>query len=178
MKVLDNVIPNRVHDHDNIRIFVLKNCDGKICRPLETIFKQCFDTGDFSPIKEKESNISFHENREKQVLKSFSSVLLFLICEGTLERLVFYKMFYFFLKTTQKAANKLSFILIMETFVSTTFSNYIIILVTGDTSLLLTVYKKTSANRLSYLGWVFLGLLTDQGAKSPSLESATHILKR
>ena len=55
-KVIQNLDPNKAHGHDNISIRMLKVCGPPIYKPLEIIFHQCLETGDF-PSEWKKGNI-------------------------------------------------------------------------------------------------------------------------
>ena len=55
-KIIQNLDPNKAHDHDNISIRMLKICGSSIYKPLEMIFKQCIETG-FFPSEWKKVNI-------------------------------------------------------------------------------------------------------------------------
>ena len=46
-KVIQNLDPNKAHDHDNIVIRMVKVCGPSIYKPLEIIFNQCLETGVF-----------------------------------------------------------------------------------------------------------------------------------
>ena len=47
-KIMQNVDPNKVHGHDKISICLIKMFGKSVCKPLQLIFSQCFDTGSFS----------------------------------------------------------------------------------------------------------------------------------
>ena len=55
-KIIENLNPNKAHDHDNISIRMLKICGSTIYRPLEIIFKEALSTGLF-PSEWKKGNI-------------------------------------------------------------------------------------------------------------------------
>ena len=46
-QIIQNLDPNKAHDDNNISIRMLKICRSSIYKPLETIFKQCIETGVF-----------------------------------------------------------------------------------------------------------------------------------
>ena len=46
-KLIQNLDPNKAHDHDNISMRMLKICCYSIYKSLEVIFKQCIETGVF-----------------------------------------------------------------------------------------------------------------------------------
>ena len=47
-KIMQNLDPNKVHGHDKISICLIKMFGKSVCKPLQLIFSQCFDTGSFS----------------------------------------------------------------------------------------------------------------------------------
>ena len=44
-KVLQNLDPNKAHDHDKISIRMLQLCGNLICKPLKLIFQQAMESG-------------------------------------------------------------------------------------------------------------------------------------
>ena len=55
-KIIQNLKPNKTHDHNNISIRMLKTCGSSIYGPLELIFKDALRTGLF-PSNWKKGNI-------------------------------------------------------------------------------------------------------------------------
>ena len=39
---------DKAHGHDMISIRMIRICDASVCKPLELIFRLCFETGKFS----------------------------------------------------------------------------------------------------------------------------------
>ena len=50
---IQNLDPNKAHGHDKISIRMLQLRGNSICKPLELIFKQSFESGSFPPEWEK-----------------------------------------------------------------------------------------------------------------------------
>ena len=44
-KIMQNLDPNKAHDHDKISIRMTEVCGKSICKPVQLILNQCFDTG-------------------------------------------------------------------------------------------------------------------------------------
>ena len=97
-KVIQNLDPNKAHDHDNIGMRMLKVRGPSIYKPLEIIFNQCLETGVFPSEWKKGSVVSIHKKGDKQTLKNYRPVSLLPICGKILERLVFNEMFEFFIE--------------------------------------------------------------------------------
>ena len=72
-EVIQNLDPNKAHGHSNRGKRMLKVCSLSICKPLEIIFNQCFETGAL-PSEWKKGNIPIHKKWDKQILKLQSSV--------------------------------------------------------------------------------------------------------
>ena len=98
LRIINNLDPNKAHDHDEISIRILKICGDSVCRPLNIIFKTCLRTGKF-PLEWKKANIvPIHKKGDKQAVKSYRPVSLLPICGKIFERLVYNEMLNFFLE--------------------------------------------------------------------------------
>ena len=75
-KFIQDPNPNKAHDHDNIRIRMLKIYGSPIYRPLELIFKEALSTGLFPSILKKGNIVPIHKKGDKQILKNYRPVLL------------------------------------------------------------------------------------------------------
>ena len=108
-KIIQNLDPNKAHDHDNISIRMLKICGSSIYKPLEMMFKRCIDTGVF-PSKWKKGNIvPIHKKGDKQTLENYRPVSLVSTCGKILERLLFNEMFNFFIEKKLISSNQSGF---------------------------------------------------------------------
>ena len=97
-KIIQNLDPNKAHGHDNISIRMLKICGSSIYRPLEMILNFCIETV-FFPSEWKKANIvPIYKKGDKQTLENYRPVSLLTICGKILERLLFNKMFNFFIE--------------------------------------------------------------------------------
>ena len=54
--MIENLDPNKYHDHDMLSIRTLKLCGGLIYKPLNLHFKSCLETDKFPP-KWKKANV-------------------------------------------------------------------------------------------------------------------------
>ena len=97
-KVIQNLDPNKAHDHDNIVIRMVKVCGPSIYKPLEIIFNQCLETGVFPSEWKKGNIVPIHKKGDKQMLQNYRPVSLLPICGKILERLIFNEMFEFFIE--------------------------------------------------------------------------------
>ena len=77
-KIIQNLDPNKGHDHDNISIRMLKICGSSIYKPLEMIFKQCIETGVFPSEWKKANIVPIHKKRDKHTRKLPSCVVTYL----------------------------------------------------------------------------------------------------
>ena len=106
-KTIQNLDPNKDHGHDNISIRMLKICGSSIYKPLEMIFKQCIET--FPSDWRKANIVPIHKKGDKQTLENYRPVSLLPICGKILERLVFNKMFNFFIENKLISSNQSGF---------------------------------------------------------------------
>ena len=108
-KIIQNLDPNKAHDHDKISIRIIKICSKSICKPLQLIFSQCIDTGSF-PLEWKKANVApFHKTGDKQCLKNYQPVSLLPICRKIFERLIFNEMFRFLIENNLISSNQSGF---------------------------------------------------------------------
>ena len=47
IKIINNLYPNKAHDHDMISIWMLKLCGTSLCKPLSIIFTSCLSPMNF-----------------------------------------------------------------------------------------------------------------------------------
>ena len=109
MKVIQKVDPNKAHVQGNISILMIKICGKSICIPLRKIFEECLRTGTF-PLEWKKGNVvPIFKKGDKHIYKNYRPVSLLPILGKILERLVFIKMFPFFIENRLIAANQSGF---------------------------------------------------------------------
>ena len=108
-KIIQNLDPNKAHGHDNISIRMLKICGSSIYKPLEMIFKQCIETGVFPSEWKKANIVPIHKKGDKQTLENYRLLSLLPICGKILERLMFNKMFNFFMENKLISSNQSGF---------------------------------------------------------------------
>ena len=71
----------------------LKLCGEAICRPLNTIFKTCLNTGKFSSEWKKRNVVPIHKKDDKQNVKNYRPVSLLPTCGKIFERLIYNVMY-------------------------------------------------------------------------------------
>ena len=103
-KTIQNLDPNKAHNHDKNSIWMIKIWGKSICKPLQLIFNQCIDTGSFA-LEWKKANIPIHKKGNKQCLKNYRPVSLVPICGKMLERLIFNEMFRFLIENNLISSN-------------------------------------------------------------------------
>ena len=97
-KIIQNLDPKKAHGDNNISIRMLKICRSSIYKPLETIFKQCIETGVFSSEWKKASIVPIHKKGNKHTLGNYRPVSLLPICGKILERFMFNEMLNLFIE--------------------------------------------------------------------------------
>ena len=109
LKIIAKLEPNKAHGHDKISIHMIKICSTAICKPLRLIFNQCIDNGIY-PCEWKKANVvPIHKKDDKQTFKNYRPVSLLPICSKIFERLLYNKMFGFFLDKDLISANQSGF---------------------------------------------------------------------
>ena len=109
VKIIQSLDPNKAHGYDSISIRMLKKFGSSIDEPLEITFKQCIGTGVFLSEWKKGNIVPIHKKRDKQTLENYRPVLLLPICGTILERLLFNKMFRFFIESKLILSNQFGF---------------------------------------------------------------------
>ena len=75
---------------------MLKICGDSILKPLELVFKSCFENGKF-PIEWKKANLApVHKKNNKQLIENYPPISLLPVFGKILERIIYNKMFKFF----------------------------------------------------------------------------------
>ena len=97
LKIIQNLKPNKAHGHDKISIWMLKLCGDSLCRPLELIFKD-LTNGLFPSDWKKDNIVPVHKKNDKQCLNNYQPISLLPICSKIFKRLIFNKMFEFFIE--------------------------------------------------------------------------------
>ena len=81
--------------HDRISTRMLKLCSTLICKPLETIFNRCLETGRLPNDWKKGNAVPVFKKDNKQILKNYRPILLLPVCGKVFEELIFNEMFIF-----------------------------------------------------------------------------------
>ena len=92
-----------------ISIRILKLCGEAICRPLNTIFKTCLNTGKFSSEWKKGNVVPIHKKDDKQTVKNYRPVSLLPICGKIFECLIYNVMYDFLIENDLLSPNQSGF---------------------------------------------------------------------
>ena len=98
LKIIRNLNPNKAHDHDMIRIRMLKIYDESICKALEIIFRSCLENEQFSCTWKKARCGSCLQKSSKQEPKNYRPISLLPVSDKISERLLCKRVFKFFTK--------------------------------------------------------------------------------
>ena len=77
---------------------MLKICGDSLCRPLELIFNDCLANGIFPSDWKKGNIVPVHKKNDKQHINNYRPISLLPLCSKIFERLIFNKMFGFFIE--------------------------------------------------------------------------------
>ena len=108
-KIIRNLDSNKAHGHDMITIRMLKLCGDPVLPPLEFIFKSCLGSRTFSSKWKKENVVPVQKRGNKLSLKNYHPVSLLLICGKIFERLIYNKMFEYFIENYLISQNQSGF---------------------------------------------------------------------
>ena len=109
LKIIRNLDPNKAHRHDMISIRMIKICDTSICRPLKLIFQSCLESGKFPAEWKKANVVPVHKKGDKQILKNYRPISLLPIAGKIFERLLYDRMFEFFIANNLISKNQSGF---------------------------------------------------------------------
>ena len=84
---------NKVHEHDDVSIRILKLCDKSIVKPLSIILRNCKLKKAFPIFWKKAMLFQFTKKGEKDLIKNDCPVLLLSIFGKVFERLIFNSLF-------------------------------------------------------------------------------------
>ena len=88
----------------------MRKIDGNsICMRSEIIYKEFLSLGLFPLEWKKENIVPIHKKIDKQYLKKYQPVSLLPVCRKILEKLIYDKMFQFFIKNKLIATNQSGF---------------------------------------------------------------------
>ena len=88
---------------------MLKICSSSIYKSLEYIFHQGLETGKFPSEWKKANVVPAYKKGEKQILKNYRPVSLLSICGKIFKKLIFNKMFKFFMENDLISSNQFGF---------------------------------------------------------------------
>ena len=97
-KIIRDLDLIKAHGHDMISIPMFKICSESIWKPLEIIFKSCIKKGQFSDNQKEGNVVPVHKKGDKQVVRNYRPVSLLPMCTKMFKRLVYNKLFEFFIK--------------------------------------------------------------------------------
>ena len=108
-KMIQNLDPSKARGHGQISIRMLKLFSTSICKPLEIIFNQCVETGTFPNVWKKGNVVPVFKKDDKQILKNYRLISLLPVCGKIFEKLIFNKMFKFFIENDLISPNQSGF---------------------------------------------------------------------
>ena len=92
-----------------ISIRTLNLCGDPVLLPLELIFKSCLESRTFSSEWKKENVVPVQKKGNKLSLKNYHPISLLLICGKIFERLIYNKMFEYFIENYLISQNQSGF---------------------------------------------------------------------
>ena len=71
VKINRSLDQNKVRDHDETSIRIIKLCPSSILKPLHLIFRTCLETESFPKEWKKAIKIIFHKKGDKQLITNY-----------------------------------------------------------------------------------------------------------
>ena len=108
-KLIQNLDSNNGHGHDQISIRMLRLCSNSTGKPLEIIFNRCLETSTFPNDWKKGNVVPVFKKGDKQILKNYRPISLLPVCGKIFEKLIFNKIFKFFIENDLISPNQSGF---------------------------------------------------------------------
>ena len=96
--LIQNLDPNKAHEHDMLSIRMLKLCGKSICKLIDLIFQSCIKRGEFPTEWKKANVVPVHKKSDKQILKNYRPVSLLPICGKMFEHLLYNRLYEYFIE--------------------------------------------------------------------------------
>ena len=93
-----------------IGVRMVKICDDSICKPLKLFFQSSLEGGKFPSTWVKANVVLVHKKGDKQILRKYRPVLLLPITGKIFARLLYDRMFEFFIENNLISDNQSGFI--------------------------------------------------------------------
>ena len=107
---------NKAHGDDMISICMLQLCDKSIFKPLSIVFKSCLTQGIFpSEWKKNKSPTNSTQKNDKQCVTNYRPAPLLPIYSKGLERIIYNKMFTYFVENNLISNQDLSQLILVST---------------------------------------------------------------
>ena len=95
INIISNMNSNKAHGFDGISIPMLKICAEEVATPLQIIFQDCLNSGQF-PDSWKFTNVQpIHKKANRQKINNYRPISLLPVCGKILEKIVFDQVYSF-----------------------------------------------------------------------------------
>ena len=88
---------------------MLKLCSNLICKPLGITFNRCLETDSFPNDWKKGNVVPVFKKGDEEILTNYRPILLLPVCGKIFEKLIFNKMFKFFIENDLISLNQSGF---------------------------------------------------------------------
>ena len=88
---------------------MIEICDTSVCGPLKLISQSCLESGKFPTEWKKTTVVPVHKKGDKQILKNYRPISLVPIAGQIFERLLYDRMFKFFIENNLISKNQSGF---------------------------------------------------------------------
>ena len=89
VKITRSLDANKVHEHDEISIRMIKICKSSVSKPMEILFRNCLESECFPKEWKKADIIPVYKENDKQLIKNHRTVSLLPICSKFFEKVIF-----------------------------------------------------------------------------------------
>ena len=103
---------NKVHDHDDISIRMIKICDKSLLKPLTVLFVNSIKSSCYPDIWKKSNIIPLHKKSDKQLVENYRPISLLPIFGKIFKKVIFNRIYNFLLEEDLLNPTSLAFVLL------------------------------------------------------------------
>ena len=103
---------NKVHDHDDISIRMIKICDKSLLKPLTVLFVNSIKSSCYPDIWKKSNIIPLHKKNDKQLVENYRPISLLPIFGKIFKKVIFNRIYNFLLEEDLLNPTSLAFVLL------------------------------------------------------------------
>ena len=109
LKIIRSLNIHKAHGYGDISIRMIKICDKSLLKPLIILFKNSTKSSHYPHIWKRSNIIPVHKKNDKRLVKNYRPISLLPIFGKIFEKIIFDKIYYFFMEEKLLNPNQSSF---------------------------------------------------------------------